>query len=278
MLQIIGHRGARWLAVENSLEALRTALDAGADGVEIDVQLSSDGEPVVFHDDDLQRLTAVAGLLQRWPWRELRRLQQRDGDLQPQPIAHLDQVLDWWRGGPCWLNIELKVARGLPAKAVADLARVVARKLAVLPQDRLVVSSFSERALRELAELQPDWRLAALVEPPQQLEAVGDFWPLVCRPAAAQGLVSQIHPHYGLLAPERLVGFAERGWPVWAWTVNGGEAWEQMAPLAAAGQLHALITDDPAGLRHFCDLHASEWTVPVRGAQMPNRLDPHQLP
>ncbi len=263
MLQIIGHRGARRQAVENSLEALRAALDGGADGVELDVQLSSDGEPIVFHDDDLQRLTAVPGLVQRWPWRELRRLDQRDGELQRQPIAHLDQVLEWWRGGPAWLNVELKVAADLPRKAIERLVQVVARRLVALPAERLVVSSFNGRALAELAQLQPQWRLGALVEPAAAGERPGDFWPLAEQPAQASGPFAQVHPHHGLLTAERRQAFAQRGWPVWAWTVNGPQAWEEVAPMVAAGQLHAVITDDPKGLRQFCDLHAMELGAPA---------------
>ena len=52
---IIGHRGASAHAPENTLAAFRVALDAGADGVEFDVQLSKDGVPVVIHDDTLER-------------------------------------------------------------------------------------------------------------------------------------------------------------------------------------------------------------------------------
>ena len=261
MLQVIGHRGARRVAVENSLTALRAALDGGADGVEIDVQLSSDGEPLVFHDDELQRLTGQAGLVQRWPWRELRRLQQSDDGLQPQPIAHFDQVLEWWRGGPAWLNVELKVAAGLPVKAVAALVRSVARRLATLPTQRLVVSSFDARALAELAEIQPDWCRGALVEPPVSGSRTGDFWHVAERPQQAEGPFCQVHPHFSLLTAECRSGFSERNWPVWAWTVNDQQAWERAAPWVAAGHLHALLTDDPAGLRRFCDLHATELTA-----------------
>ena len=54
--QIIAHRGASAHAPENTLAAFRIAIDAGADGVELDVRLSKDGIPVVVHDRDLKRL------------------------------------------------------------------------------------------------------------------------------------------------------------------------------------------------------------------------------
>ena len=55
---IIGHRGASAHAPENTLAAFRMAIDAGADGIEFDVQLAKDGVPVVIHDFDLKRTGA----------------------------------------------------------------------------------------------------------------------------------------------------------------------------------------------------------------------------
>src|SRR5688500_3485899 len=53
---IIGHRGASAYAPENTIAAIKMALDVGADGVEFDVRLAKDGVPVVFHDPDLKRV------------------------------------------------------------------------------------------------------------------------------------------------------------------------------------------------------------------------------
>ncbi|HEX3100695.1 MAG TPA: glycerophosphodiester phosphodiesterase family protein, partial [Pyrinomonadaceae bacterium] len=52
---IIGHRGASAHAPENTLAAFQMAIDAGADGIELDVQLAKDGVPVVIHDATLER-------------------------------------------------------------------------------------------------------------------------------------------------------------------------------------------------------------------------------
>ena len=53
---VIAHRGARDQAPENTLSAFRLALDHGADGIELDVQLSADGIPILFHDRTLGKL------------------------------------------------------------------------------------------------------------------------------------------------------------------------------------------------------------------------------
>ena len=61
MQKIYAHRGASGYAPENTLRAFALAADMGADGVELDVQISKDGRLVVFHDDELSRLTGFAG-------------------------------------------------------------------------------------------------------------------------------------------------------------------------------------------------------------------------
>ncbi len=55
----IAHRGLHTIHPENSLEAFHAAWQAGCDMVEFDIQLSKDGVPVIFHDDDLQRMCGV---------------------------------------------------------------------------------------------------------------------------------------------------------------------------------------------------------------------------
>lgn len=254
MLRVIGHRGARTLAVENSLLALRAAVDAGADGVEIDVQLSADGEPVVFHDDDLLRLCGASGLLWQHPWRQLRDVRMAIAGLQPQPIAHLDNALEWWLSAGVLLNVELKVAAGLPAKHMRQLVQAVARRLREMPAALLVVSSFSRPALQEFADLAPHLSCAALIEPAPPC----DFWPLTQEPLQEAAPIVQLHPHHSLLSQAWLKEISLRQWPVWAWTANSPVQWEQQLPLAQAGLLHGLISDHPQELRGFIDRHAPE--------------------
>jgi len=88
---VLGHRGASGQAPENTLEAFALARSQGADGIEYDVQLSRDGHPMVFHDDDLFRTTGTRGALRRHDRAAL-------------------EVLDAgsWRGRPCRIP-------GLPA-------------------------------------------------------------------------------------------------------------------------------------------------------------------
>jgi glycerophosphoryl diester phosphodiesterase len=61
----VAHRGWHDLHIENTLEAFRAAYDAGCDMVEFDVQLTRDGVPVIFHDDDCKRLAGRRRM--SWP-------------------------------------------------------------------------------------------------------------------------------------------------------------------------------------------------------------------
>lgn len=87
---IVGHRGAAGLEPENTLRAIRRALDMGLRAVEIDVRMSKDGFPVVIHDDRVDRTTNGSGKVSDLTLEELRRLDAGMGE----KIPLLDEVLD----------------------------------------------------------------------------------------------------------------------------------------------------------------------------------------
>ncbi|PLX92334.1 MAG: glycerophosphodiester phosphodiesterase [Desulfuromonas sp.] len=146
------HRGARGHAPENTLSAMRTALELGAPWVEIDVFLVDD-ELVVFHDERLERTTNGNGLLQKKSFAELRQLDAGNGE----QIPTLDEVcacIDRRAG----INIELK--GGGCAEAVATaLERWVAQGW---NRDDFLVSSFDHRQLQQFHRLAPEVRIGAL--------------------------------------------------------------------------------------------------------------------
>lgn len=71
---LVAHRGAMAVAPENSLASFDQALEDGAEGIELDVQLTADGVPVVFHDPDLRRITGRQGAISDYVWNDLRQL------------------------------------------------------------------------------------------------------------------------------------------------------------------------------------------------------------
>ena len=89
MTWVIAHRGASVEEKENTLPAFERAIELGADYVELDVQASSDGGLVVFHDLRLDRLTPARGTLRTRPLAELRALE----------IPTLEEVLELTAAG-----------------------------------------------------------------------------------------------------------------------------------------------------------------------------------
>ena len=108
---MFAHRGASAYALENSFKAFEKALELGADGIELDIQLSKEGIPVVYHDPQLSRLVGTNKLvndctiaeLQRFklgkPWRRI---------FSSYRIPTFDAVLAWANSQQLPLNIELK--------------------------------------------------------------------------------------------------------------------------------------------------------------------------
>lgn len=70
---VIGHRGAKGIAPENSLSGFKKAVELGIDGVELDVHLTKDGKLVVIHDMNLKRLTRLKIPIKQITFEELKK-------------------------------------------------------------------------------------------------------------------------------------------------------------------------------------------------------------
>jgi glycerophosphoryl diester phosphodiesterase len=223
---VYGHRGTRRGAPENSLRAMRMALDQGADGIEIDVRLCASGEVVVLHDPDLLR---VAGARVRAAQATLAELQRHDlggGARVPTLTDALELVL----GAGKLLNIELKADSPDPHALVAAVVRMLQAGTAV-DLSRVVLSSFSADVCGDLCDLLPEVAVGALFEHV---------------PSALPSGIRAVHPRHVLVAPNTVARWRKDGLVINAWTVNAGA---RAAELARRG-VDGIITDDvPAILR-----------------------------
>jgi glycerophosphoryl diester phosphodiesterase len=134
---VFAHRGGAKLAPENTMEAFDRGLAAGADGLELDVRLSRDGEVVVMHDPTLDRTTPGRGLVSAFTVGELSRWR----------VPRLNDVLARYRDHA--LIIELKEPSELLARKVVDLVRQHEAT------DRVALGSFHAVAMRAVRELEP---------------------------------------------------------------------------------------------------------------------------
>jgi glycerophosphoryl diester phosphodiesterase len=158
--RVIAHRGFSGAAPENTIAAVRAAIEIKADMAEIDVTLTSDGRIVVIHDETLDRTTNGNGMVSDVSRAELQLLDAGSWfapQFAGERIPSLDAVLDAVEGR-ILLNIEIKtesVARGI----VGQLAATI-REHGMI--DQVVVSSFSPTALEEMHTAAPEIRSAVL--------------------------------------------------------------------------------------------------------------------
>jgi len=152
---LIGHRGARGLAPENTLLAMDAGIAAGCTWLELDVQLHPSGNLLVLHDLTLDRTTNGHGLASDASWDALRALDAGSGERLPT----LDEVLDRV-GSRASLNIELKTWDGTAA-AVATVLR--ARLAQGVAATQFIVSSFHLPELEAFKELLPEVPVAVLL-------------------------------------------------------------------------------------------------------------------
>lgn len=135
---------------ENSPAAIRAAIDAGY-AIEIDLQLSRDGQAMVFHDERLERLTTETGLLSDRDAAELAEIALRDGSDKIPTLAQVLRLV----GGRVPLLIEIKDQTGAMAETDGRLEVATAADLARY-RGPVAVMSFNPHAISRMARLAPE--------------------------------------------------------------------------------------------------------------------------
>ena len=145
---VIGHRGAAGVAPENTLESLHAGIDAGADMLEFDIHLTSDGIPVLIHDNYMLRTHRKRAFVNRQTLASLKEMTAQSAN----PIISLEEVLDDLFG-KIILNIEIKQRRS----ALVAL-KLIETKYIKQPSDwdLFAFSSFLTAELVALRRQSPD--------------------------------------------------------------------------------------------------------------------------
>lgn len=234
--QIWAHRGASAHAPENSLEAFELARSMGADGIELDVQLSADGRVVVCHDETIDRTSNGSGAIASMTLDELRAFDYANTHpgFSNVTIPTLDEVFELLGDAAMVVNVELKNSiEPYPGLEEAVLACVRRAGWA----DRVILSSFNHLSIAALQS-------AGL--PTALLYADPIFEPWVH--AQRVGAVA-VHPSGIALQidPDSVAACRARGIDVNVWTINT----PQHAQLAAALGVHAIITNHPEIRSHL---------------------------
>lgn len=261
--RIIAHRGARSLAPENTLSAAIKAFESGADGWELDVAVSADGELVLLHDDTLERTSNAAQVFpERKPWsvydfslEELKALdfgswfvesdpfeqasqaQISKSELESyvgMPITTLAEALAYTKENHWWVNVEIKDASDTPADTVI-VAKVVALVDDLGMQDQVLISSFNHDYLRQVKALNPSIDTGTLVN-----QVIIDPIGLL------QELNAQaFHPGRKYTYAKQVQALRDAGYDVNVWTVNEEAEMLALIEMGVTG----IITDFPQQLK-----------------------------
>ena len=228
---ILGHRGARGHAPENTMASFQAALDMGADGIELDVQMTKDGKVVVCHDHSLERTSNGSGWLVEHTREELRALDFGSW-FSPQfageKIPTLREVLKWAAPTRLIVNVEIKngpvIYEGIEEKVSALIreCRMV---------ERVIVSSFYHPSLLKMKQLDPMIKTGLLyasrpVDPWLQLRVTD---------------TDNLHPLWHYVDAAWASGTRPHGAKIFTWTINELRDWEHIKNMGVDG----IMTDYP---------------------------------
>ena len=232
--KILAHRGASAYAPENTLEAFSLAVEQKADGLEIDIHLTKDGEIVVIHDDTIDRTSNGKGDIMDYTLDELKAFRFNNGFAEQYPAAQiptLREVLELVKEHGLYLNIEVKdiLSKAEQYAGLGNAAAELVREYGL--SESVIFSSFNHSSMVRLKESCPDMQTALLYI--AGLYEGGRY--------ALMTGADALHPLYIGVNRELVEEARAAGVQVNAWTVNDPH---HIRMMLEAG-VDAIITDRP---------------------------------
>lgn len=239
---MIAHRGASADCPENTLVAFDEALRQRCDGIELDVQLSRDGVPVVYHDRSLARAGAGELAVAQLDWSDLQRLDAGrwlDMRFSGEHIPSLQDVLTRY-ASTTQLLLEIKSYEG---QAAWDRRLELIRAIAAMVQridagGNVLILSFDLNLLAACHEVAPALRRVLNLRPPPWL-------PRTLRHRLAE--LFALSTDIATLRPTFAAGVHRAGLPLFSYTCNTPEQVERSLDAFARG----VMTDRPGWLREY---------------------------
>lgn len=235
----LAHRGFSSQFPENTMIAFEQAYQIGADGLELDVQLTRDGEVVIFHDKMIDRMTNGSGTLSELTLKDVQSV-SIDGlmqdELPRQKIPTLKEYLSWVHDKDFLTNIELKTLTGEDIGLESKVLKLI---FEYGVEERVIISSFHRQNMARVKKQSPSIQTGLLVP------GCNDH---ILKLTKELGM-DYIHPH-ALSLDETLIEQAhhfELG--INTWTVNELADLEKVANEG----IHAVITDFPDLLKQVQD-------------------------
>lgn len=217
----VAHRGFSGKAPENTLAAMRMAIDLPyVHWMEIDVQLSKDGVPVVIHDFTLDRTTNGHGKVMNMNWELLRRLDAgswKGRSFRGERLPSLEEVLSL-ASGRVYLNIELKTVGNMYPGLERTVMDLISSKGM---RDDVILTSFDTGVLQRVKEIDPRYR-TGLIFDSRIANLTGRLRELDC---------SLLSISFARLNPALVKQCSEQGVTIMAWTVNKRKEMRRLADM-----------------------------------------------
>ncbi len=228
---IWAHRGASGYMPENTILSFRKAIEQGADGIELDIQLTKDNEIVVCHDETIDRTSNGVGWLKDYTLEELKQFNfnRTHPEVKHAEIPTMREVFELVKDTNLSINIELKTG-------IFDYEGIEEKIIAMTHEyemdDRVIYSSFNHYSIKRIQELLPDAKTGFLCED----------GPLNMAEYAKKNGVQAVHPWFvNLRYPDFVKECHENGLELNVWTVNDEEYLKKCVELG----VHAVITNTP---------------------------------
>lgn len=224
--KVMAHRGASTEAPENTMAAFQKAIDDMADYIELDVQLTNNGEVIVMHDSNAYRTTGVDANIVNMTYKEVKTLDAGSwfsDEYVGENVPSLKEVIELTQG-KIKLNIELKPADNGTALA-KNTVRIIEKYNMV---NDCVITSFSESALKAVKTYNQEIKVGYILS-----AAYGDFYDMKN--------VDFFSVNAAFLSKRTIDAIHNSGKRVYAWTVNNKESIKNLTNKGVDG----IITDNP---------------------------------
>lgn len=236
------HRGASGYAPENTLEAFQKAIDMAADGIELDVQMTKDGQLVIIHDETINRVSDGKGWVKDYTYEELLKFNfnMKYPELGYVKIPTLEEVYLLLKDTKLLINVELK--NGIIFyENLEEKVMELTKRMGLA--DRVIYSSFNHYSVMKLKELDPTVETGFLYE---------DGY-LNMPEYANKYHVEALHPAlYNLQYPDFIKDCKDKGIAIRVWTVNKVNDMKMLCE----NEVNGIITNYPDIARKVVDEYA----------------------
>lgn len=234
MTKNFAHRGFSGKYPENTMIAFKKAYEVGADGIELDVQLASDGVVVIIHDERLDRTTNGKGFVKDYTYNELSKLNASSNYEEFNKIPTLQEYFEYFKDKDIITNIELKTGI-FEYKGIEEKVLKLIKEFRV--EERVIISSFNHFSVLRMKKLDSNIKCGLLTE----------SW-LVNPSKYIQSLkVECYHPLFCSLDDKTIKELQKNNVEINTWTVND----EKHMQMLIDNNIDAIITNYPNKLNEI---------------------------